>query len=468
MAINRTTVSKKQTVDKLGKPAKNAYNYRFSELEKLFNSYLEGVRPGRTEKHHRIVLKYLEPYLAKLSKKQALAVMKKVAQKTGFAYGDAAGNLVNLSRELHTKDINAVHNLLQRYTSLQGVKQRSEFLEESLEKITWRGQEVEVGNLVLHDGAGNYGIDPYRRIVGGQSDASIEFIDFFSKQKDVELQADLLVGLLDDSRPAFDGAIASAVYLSDNPKITLEHKKRVLRQLEPKAQVWMEDFIGNIEKDSARTLLEASQRLDAHQLDKNYYKGREVTRANDLATLAQQEKLVDLVEGYKNRKAIEGLPYKEVTAAADAQKYVSKINRQLGGAGLKQLGLAIPVLSPLVSGFFTAGQAMETWRDPSAENKARLSLNVAETGGELVSAAGWLTANPVLVAGGEAVATPAGLTDLGWSAKDAELHKAKTWRQLGVGAKDWFMEKVTDDKGISKLWHEEEEKEESHALDLVW
>lgn len=111
MAINRTTVSKKQTVDKLGRPAKNAYNYKFSELERLFNSYLEGVRPGRTEKHHRIVLKYLEPYLAKLSKKQALAVMKKVAQKTGFAYGDAAGNLVNLSRELHTKDINAVHNL---------------------------------------------------------------------------------------------------------------------------------------------------------------------------------------------------------------------------------------------------------------------------------------------------------------------------------------------------------------------
>ena len=72
------------------------------------------------------------------------------------------------------------------------------------------------------------------------------------------------------------------------------------------------------------------------------------------------------------------------------------------------------------------------------------------------------------MAGGEAVATPTGLTDLGWSAKDAELHKAKTWRQLGVGAKDWFMEKVTDDKGISKLWHEEEEKEESHALDLVW
>lgn len=148
--------------------------------------------------------------------------------------------------------------------------------------------------------------------------------------------------------------------MSDNPKITLEHKKRVLRQLEPKAQVWMEDFIGNIEKDSARTLLEASQRLDAHQLDKNYYKGREVTRANDLATLKQQEKLADLVEGYKNRKAIEGLPYKEATAAADAAKYSQKVGRELGLAGLKRLGVAIPVLGFPIAGVFTGVQAAET------------------------------------------------------------------------------------------------------------
>tara|TARA_R100000781_G_scaffold108384_1_gene72894 strand:- start:216 stop:1745 length:1530 start_codon:yes stop_codon:yes gene_type:complete len=316
MAINRTTVSKKQTVDILGKPAKNAYNYKFTALEKSFNSWLEGVRVGRTEKHHRIVLKFLEPYLAKMSKKQALEVMKIVAQKTGFAYGDAKGNLINLARELHTKDINAVHNLLQRFTSLQGVKQSSEFLAESIQDIKWRGENVKVGNLVTHDGAGNYGIDPRRRIVGGQSDASLEFVDYFSKQKDVNKQADLLIGLLEQARPSFDGATAAAVYLSDNPKLTLEHKKRVLRQLGPEAQVWMEDFIGVVERDSANTLLEASKRLDAHQLDKNFYKGKEVTRADDLATLKQQEKLADLVQGFKESKIAQGLPYKEATAAS--------------------------------------------------------------------------------------------------------------------------------------------------------
>jgi hypothetical protein len=463
MAINRTTVSKKQTVDKVGKPAKNYYNKKFTDLEKSFNSWLEGVRVGRTEKHHRIVLKYLEPYLAKMSKKQALEVMKVVAQKTNFAYGDAKGNLVNLARELHTKDINAVHNLLQRYTSLQGIKQRSEFLAESLEKIKWRGEEVEVGNLVVSDTKGNYGIDPRRRIVGGQSDASIEFIDFFSKQKDVNAQADLLIGLLEDARPTFDGAIAAAVYLSDNPKIALEHKKRVLRQLGPKAQVWMEDFIKTVETDSAKSLLEASRRLDAHQLDKNYYKGLEVTRANDLATLKQNEKLADLVEGFKNLKEVEGLPFKEATAAADAAKYADGLSTAVKfKAGLKPW-LAVPVLGFGASAIGTGIQAAETIRNPTAENKARLGVNVLETSGELASGIGWLTLNPALVAGGEAVATPTGLVDLGWTGKDLELHKWQTWRRLGVGVKDWAVDKATDDKGISSLWHNDNESREETA-----
>ena len=324
MAINRTFTGKKQTVDKLGKPAKNAYNYRFTDLERSFNSYLEGVRVGRTEKHHRIVLKFLEPYLAKLSKKQALEVMKLVAQKTGFAYGDAKGNLVNLSRELHTKDINAVHNLLQRYTSLQGVKQRDEFLQESLRKTKWRGENVEVGNLVLHDTKGNYGIDPRTRIVGGQSDASLEFVDYFSKQKDVNHQADLLIGLLEETRPQFDGAIAAAVYLSDNPNITLEHKKRVLRQLGPESQTWMEDFINVIDEDSTRVVGELQQSIA------NLPANKQPTQAV-LSQLEQNEKLQGLVQGYRNRLVDEPLPYQTARALNGNSSHIEDLRRVESG-----------------------------------------------------------------------------------------------------------------------------------------
>jgi hypothetical protein len=148
--------------------------------------------------------------------------------------------------------------------------------------------------------------------------------------------------------------------------------------------------------------------------------------------------------------------------AGKVLKYTSKAGKLF--KSIKPWLLAVPVVAPVVSGIGTSVQAAETIRNPTAENKARLLLNVAETGGEFVSTAGWLTANPALIAGGEAVATPTGLADLGWTAKDLELHKAKTWRQLGVGAKDWFMEKVTDDKGISKLWYEEEEEKPVGAI----
>ena len=468
---NRTNWATKQTVELRGGKgvkAKDRYTRglkgnQFTQIENSYLKWLTGVAPNRTQKHHRIVLKFLQPYLERMSVKQALTVMKRVVELTGEDYGNSLGNLVNISKELHTKDINAVHNLLQRYTSLQGVKQRSEFLEESLEKIKWRGQEVEVGNLVLNDGRGNYGIDPRRRIVGGQSDASIEFIDFFSKQKDVNLQAELLVGLLEDTRPAFDGATAAALYLSDNSNITLEHRKQVLRQLGPRSQVWMEDFIKTVETDSAKSLLEASQRLDAHQLDKNYYKGREVSRANDLATLKQNEKLADLVEGYKSLKEVGGLPFKEATAAADAAKYVDNLSIATKfKAGLKPW-LAVPVIGFGASAIGTGIQAAETIRNPTAENKARLGVNLLETGGEFVSGVGWATLNPALVAGGEAVATPAGLADLGWTGKDLGLHKWQTWRRLGAGVKDWAVDKATDDKGISSLWHNDNKSDEEAA-----
>ena len=125
--------------------------------------------------------------------------------------------------------------------------------------------------------------------------------------------------------------------------------------------------------------------------------------------------------------------------------------------------LVVPVLGAGASWLGTGVQAYETRRDPSAENKARLAVNVTESLGETASAAGWLTLNPALVAGGEAVATPASFVDLGWTGKDLKLHKWQTWRRLGVGAKDWAVDKATDDKGISSLWHNDNESREETA-----
>ena len=122
--------------------------------------------------------------------------------------------------------------------------------------------------------------------------------------------------------------------------------------------------------------------------------------------------------------------------------------------------LVVPVVGAGASWLGTGVQAAETIRNPTVENKARLTLNVTESLGETASAAGWLTLNPALVAGGEAVATPTGLVDLGWTGKDLKLHKWQTWRRLGVGVKDWAVDKATDDKGISSLWHNDNESRE--------
>ena len=288
---------------------------RFTKLQKSYFQNITGVAYDRTQKHHRVVMNFLEPVLIKKSTKQAKEIMEELVKLTGGGYGNTRSNLINLSKELHTKDINAVHNLLQRYTSLQGIKQRDEFAPGTLKKIKWRGKDVEIGRLILGGKVENL-----HRFVGGQSGMSLEFIDMISKEKDSKKVAKLLAGLMEQTQPAFDGAIAAAVYLSDNPKLTLEHKKQVLRQLGPESQVWMEDFIKFIDNDTNKVLqnLRAEVALKQKQ-------GKELTKL-DQAPIDHQLKLRELVDGYKTRLEGEGLPFNQPHAQAAAASRAQELS----------------------------------------------------------------------------------------------------------------------------------------------
>ena len=354
----------------------NAYKVKFTDLQKQYFQNITGVAFNRTQKHHRVVMNFLEPVLARKSKKQAVEIMTELAKLTKSEFGDALGNLVNISKELHTKDINAVHNLLQRYTSLQGIKQEYEFAPNTIRTIKWRGKEVKVGNLLL-DGQ----VENLTRFVGGQSGMSLEFIDMISKEKDSKKVAKILAGYMDTVKPQFDGAIAAAVYLSDNPKITLEHKKQVMRKLGPEAQVYMDDFIGFIEQDTAKVLSGLRQQVD------------KLSKAGSHTPLDLQKQIDDnlklqgLVEGYRNRLKTEPLPYKEATAARAAQ--------QVTDTGLNISKFQFEDFKPPPGTAFQGGDAAALAWNSNANLGRNLFGGIAEDVAKLDSAASNIWKNSV-------------------------------------------------------------------------
>ena len=139
-------------------------------------------------------------------------------------------------------------------------------------------------------------------------------------------------------------------------------------------------------------------------------------------------------------------------------------------------GKLIPWVAPAAAGVGFWADIQSARADPSIANLTRVGLSGIETGAEVVAGVG-LAAAPftggatlVPAGGAKGVSTAAGGGNLGSYVVE---HRDRIWdtvkdpgtyRKLYGNTRDFLVEKVTDDKGISSLWHDEEkEREKGYA-----
>ena len=198
-----------------------------------------------------------------------------------------------------------------------------------------------------------------------------------------------------------------------------------------------------------------------------------IAKKGDVKVLEKTRQQTQEIENILRRSSQGGLI---PDAAKVADDLGVDVVQKGGKSFLKKYGKQIAVAGVGFSAWNMVDNVQAAVRDPSKANLTRVGLSGVETLAEGVSAAGILAA-PVtggasltVVPAAEGVSTAAGAGELGsylvehrkkiWSAvKDPD-----TYRQLAGNTKDFFVEKATDDKGISSLWSKDEEKKPPEAV----
>ena len=436
---------------------------------------------GRVEEHHVILMKLLEPFLKGRTISEADSIIKRVRKQLGGRkLGNNPENLVSLIKELHIKNKLSAHGILKRYYDLQGVTAYDEY-----DQI-WKTFPKMEGETV-------YGkkFDHWYQITKQQDGHSIDMINNIRKMS-WEESADHLTGYLDLTIPRLEGAALSSVWLDDTSRRS-GYAANLLTRF-PNGERHLMETVSDIKSSEMKrwsyndpsrpvsgTKKVLTDQVRAHTesadiLEKIRRFEKEGPYGEVKLSQVEAPPLTKKPTIYPDpTNVLERPPEALRKSVQESQEIASralgeKTMKRGGKTFIKRFGRWIPVASLGLAYLGASQDVHAATQDPTKANLTRAGLGLleatAETAAVGLTVAAVPTGGATLPAAGVAkgISTAAGTGNLGsyvvehrnriWSTvKDPE-----TYRKLYGNTKDFIVEKATDDKGISSLWHDEEKE----------
>jgi len=437
---------------------------------------------GRVEEHHVVLMKLLEPFLKGRSISEADMLIKRVVKQLGGRkLGNNPENLVSLIKELHIKNKLSAHGILKRYYDLQGVTSYDEY-----DQI-WKTFPKMEGETV-------YGkkFDHWYKITNQQDGHSIDMINNIRKMG-WEESADHLTGYLDLTIPRLEGAALSSVWLDDTSRRSGYAADLITRF--PNGERHLMETVADIKSSEqsrwayndpskgpvpgqkkvlttqTRAHNESAEILDKiRRFEKEGPYGKVLTSQVKAPPLTKKPTIypdpTNVLERPPEalRKSVqEG---EEIASRALGEKVVTRGGKKF----IKRFGKYIPYAGLGLVYLGAQQDVHAATQDPTKANLTRAGLGLleatAETAAVGLTVAAVPTGGATLPAAGVAkgISTAAGTGNLGSYVVE---HRDRIWdtvkdpgtyRKLYGNTKDFLVEKATDDKGISSLWHDEEKE----------
>ena len=437
---------------------------------------------GRVEEHHVVLMKLLEPFLKGRSISEADMLIKRVVKQLGGRkLGNNPENLVSLIKELHIKNKLSAHGILKRYYDLQGVTSYDEY-----DQIYKTFPKMEAETV--------YGkkFDKWYKITNQQDGHSIDMINNI-RRMGWEESADTLTGYLDLTIPRLEGAALASVWLDDTSRRSGYAADLITRF--PNGERHLMETVADIKSSE-------QSRWAYNDPSKGPVPGQKKVLTTQTRAHNESAEILEKIRRFEKEGPYGKVPTSQVKAppltkkptiypdptnvlerppaalrksVQEGQEIASralgeKVVTRGGKKFVQRFGKWIPVASIGLAYMGFSQDVKAAQEDPSKANLIRAGLSGIETGAEVVAgvgvAAAPFTGGATLVPAGVAkgVSTAAGTGNLGSYVvehRDRIWNTVKdpgTYRKLYGNTRDFLVEKATDDKGISSLWHDEEKE----------